>query len=239
MQAHYSYLDHFLPHSTAHDIDVQRFLAGIILCISLVLIAKLLTGRISKVEGVKSHVIPGKKLSWFGFFDLFAESFIKYHDSVLGKENRKHIPFTGSFFLFIFVANLIGLIPGMPVVTNTVWLNVGMALVVFYYFNMFGVLVNGGGYFKHLLGPMMLIAPFYFLLEVLSICIRVFTLNLRLYWNIKADHIVLDTFTNILPPFLGFPFYFIGTFVSFMQAFVFTTLTMIYILLAVEHEEEH
>jgi F-type H+-transporting ATPase subunit a len=66
----------------------------------------------------------------------------------------------------------------------------------------------------------------------------VVTLNLRLYWNITADHMVLEIFTGMLGPVMPVLLYVLGTFVSFMQAFIFTTLTMVYILLATQHEEE-
>jgi F-type H+-transporting ATPase subunit a len=81
-------------------------------------------------------------------------------------------------------------------------------------------------------------APFMFVLEIFSISLRILTLNLRLYWNIKADHVVVSTFTDLLGHGLPAGFYVMGTFVSFMQAFVFTTLTMVYILLASQHDEE-
>ena len=149
------------------------------------------------------------------------------------------MPFTASLFLFLLAANLLGLVPGMPAITTTVWVNVGMALVVFLYFNYLGIKEHGLlSYLKHFCGPVWLLAWFIFPLEIFSTCLRVLTLNLRLYWNINADHEVLNIFTNLIGPFAA-PFYVMGVFVCFMQAFIFTTLTMVYILLATQHEEGH
>lgn len=247
--AHYTYLDHLIPPVSAVAQDWQELTAGVLLAGALVVVGKKLTGRIKNREGVKKEIVPAEKLSLFGFFDVFIETFIKYHDSVLGKEHRRHVPFTGALFLFIFFSNLLGLVPGMPAVTTSIWVNVGMAFCVLIYFNYYGIKTQGlTSYFKHFLGPLslpvailFLTVPLMLMIEVVSVLfLRPFVLNLRLYWNISADHIVLGTFTELLPPFAAFPFYAVGMFVSFMQAFVFTTLTMIYILLAVQHhEEEH
>ena len=78
-----------------------------------------------------------------------------------------------------------------------------LALTVFLLFNIYGIKENGlGGYSKHLGGPfwtkyMWPLAIFFFALETLSITLRILTLNLRLYWNIKADHMVLEVFTDM------------------------------------------
>ena len=79
-----------------------------------------------------------------------------------------------------------------------------------------------------------------FLVEIFGLLLRPVTLNLRLYWNVTADHLVLGIFTDQLVKgfgLLGFPLYALGTFVAFMQAFIFTTLTIVYILFATQHEE--
>jgi len=235
MASGYNYLTHFVS-----GVDEQKFAAALILGAGLVVGGRLLTGRLSTTQGVTTSVVPQRKLSVFGAVDFMVESFVKFHDSVLGKENRHHVPFTGSIFFFLLISNLLGLVPGMPAITTTVWINVGMALVVFCYFNTWGVKANGlWGYIKHFGGPMLFLAPFLFPLEIFSTCLRVVTLNLRLYWNITADHMVLEIFTGMLAPVLPMLLYVLGTFVCFMQAFIFTTLTMVYILLATQHDEEH
>ncbi|MBX7138026.1 MAG: F0F1 ATP synthase subunit A [Oligoflexia bacterium] len=228
----FTYLTPVIP-----DPNWQKFVVGAALCGVLVLTGKLLTVRLATDKGFEGAVIPDKKLTPFGFFDFFIEAFLAHHDSVLGKENRKYVPLTGSLFIFILFANLLGLVPGMPAITTTVWINVGMALLVFIYFNYLGIKEQGLiNYLKHFCGPVWWLAFLILPIELLSTCLRILTLNLRLYWNISADHMVLEAFTGMIG--IGaVPFYVMGTFVSFMQAFIFTTLTMVYILLATQHEE--
>jgi F-type H+-transporting ATPase subunit a len=238
VEAHYTYLTPFIESP-----EWQKFTVASGLGLILVLLGVLLTRRLKSPAGMDSAIIPAKKCTTFGFFDLAIELWIKFQDSILGKENRKYLPFTASVFFFLLFSNLLGLVPGMPAVTTTVWINVGMAIVVFAVFNMEGVKANGlWNYIKHFMGPVWWLIWLIFPLEILSTLLRVLTLNLRLYWNISADHIVLGIFhdltiTNWLP--LPVIFYAMGTFVAFMQAFVFSLLSMVYILLATQHEEGH
>jgi len=232
MSSGFTYLTPFIEND-----NWQKLIVAGTVATGLIVLGKVLTTRLRVAGGTQSAVIPEKRLSLFGFFDIFMEAFVAHQDSILGKEGRKYVPFTASLFLFILVSNLLGLVPGMPAITTTVWVNVGLAILVFCYFNYLGIKANGfWGYLKHFCGPVWWLAFLIFPIEIFSTCLRILTLNLRLYWNISADHVVLHTFTNMLG--VGaVPFYVMGTFVSFMQAFIFTTLTMVYILLATQHEE--
>lgn len=238
---HYNYFTHLTA-----DPNVQKLTLAVVVGAGLILLGRRVSAAARNLSPARagqtvdtSTLIPDRKLSLAGFFDFFVEAFVSYHDSVLGRENRRYVPFNGSIFLFILIINLLGLIPGMPAATTTVWVNVGIALTVFVYFNYLGIKANGlVGYLKHFCGPFWALAWFMLPLELFSTALRIFTLNLRLYWNITADHLVLGIFTGLTKLIVPMAFYALGTFVSFMQAFIFTTLTMIYILLATQHSEE-
>ncbi len=243
MEGHFTWF-HDLPAkihgASKHYPDTEKFLLAIALSIILIWAARRATKYLKNEADIETRIVPGNEGFFYNMFDLIIESFTKYQDSVLGKENRKYVSLTGSLFIFLLFSNLLGLIPGMAAITTSVWINVGLAIVVFFCFNWYGIREHGaGGYFKHFMGPVWWLAPFIFCLEIASTCMRILTLNLRLYWNISADHIVLDTSIKLTKFVLPVAFYALGTFVSFMQAFVFATLTMVYILLATQHEEEH
>ena len=248
---HYSWL-HSVPgmiHEVSeHYADTEKFIVAIALASVFGLVGSRAAKSLKGGSDVQAHLIPGKGYSFFNFFDAATEVFIKYHDSVLGKHGRRFMPVTAGIFFFILLSNLLGLVPGMASITTTVWVNVAVALVVFFYFNYLGIKEHGiGGYLAHFtVGTHKLywllalfIAPLIFLIEMVSTCMRVLTLNLRLFWNITADHLVLGAFTELAPWFVPVAFCGVGVFVCFIQAFVFTTLTMVYILLATQHEEEH
>jgi F-type H+-transporting ATPase subunit a len=230
----YTYLSPFIESD-----NLQKYLAAGALATVLIVGGAALT-RDLRAGKTSEAVIPTAKPTLFGVVDLFLEGFINFHDSVLGKENRKHVPFVASVFIFLLLSNLVGLIPGVPAIATTVWVNVALAIVVFIYFNTFGVLEHGVlGYLKHFGANSWIIFLILAPLEILSTFLRILTLNLRLYWNITADHVVVHTFTELTKVGVPVVFYALGTFVSFMQAFIFTMLTMVYILLATQHGEEH
>jgi len=254
MVEHFNYLTPVISGVTQAD-DWQKIVAVLILGAAFILLGKRLSSRLHDSKSLRDAVVPPEKINLFSFFDFFIEAFLKYHDSIVGKENRKYCSFTASIFLLLLSANLLSLVPGVPAVTTSVWVTVGIALVVFFYFNLLGVRNMGvGGYLAHFCGPiasykekgfsviklfLLLLALFMFPLEIFSTTLRILTLNLRIYWNMTADHTVLSIFTAMPGCIWQAALYLLGTFVSFMQAFIFTTLSMVYILLAVQHEEEH
>ncbi|HMO01697.1 MAG TPA: F0F1 ATP synthase subunit A [Oligoflexia bacterium] len=231
------------------QVNITKSMVALGVMAGLLLSLRYASGQIKSFSNIEKRIIPPEKPTFFGVVDFIFEKITDFYDQILGgeqnkesKENRReHLPLVVGVFLFIFLSNLIGLIPGAPSATTTVWVNVSLAFVVFCYFNWQGIKANGLiGYLKHFMGPIWWLAPLIFVVEIVSTCIRILTLNLRLYWNIKADHIVLGAFTGLVKYVVPAAFYALGTFVAFMQAFVFTTLTMVYILLATSHSsEEH
>jgi len=237
MEQHYTYLNSL----GIHDANTQKLITAAVFGSALLYIgaraARVLSRR-RALHGAHEGAIPEEKITTSGIFDFFIEIFVAFQDSILGKENRKYLPITGTVFLYVFVLNILGLIPGIPAATTTVWTTVPVALFIFIAFNYLGIKEHGVvHYFKHFLGPVWWLAWFILPLELFGTVLRILTLNLRLYWNINADHLVLGVFTDLVPFAVPVLFFALGTFVCFMQAFVPTVLTMIYIMLATQHEE--
>jgi len=118
-------------------------------------------------------------------------------------------------------------------------ITVGLAVVIFLSTHYYGVKEHGIAYFKHFLGPVWWMAPIMLPIEIVSHLARPLSLSLRLFGNITGDHLVVGIFLGLVPFVVPSIFYGLGVFVSFMQAFIFTVLSMIYISGAVAHEEEH
>jgi F-type H+-transporting ATPase subunit a len=227
--------------------EIQRFALGIMIASGLIYIARKVGNVIDHNKTREELLIPTDKLNSTGLIEWVLDKFMGFQDSVLGKENRKHFPFMASVFFFVLIANFLGIIPGIPSATNSIWLNVGMALMVFLYFNIMGIKEHGFfSYLRHFAGPFtgvmaLSVGPLIFFAEILSTILRPFTLNLRLYWNIKGDHLVMEIISEVLGFFafpLASPLYVLAVFVSFMQAFIFAMLTMVYVFFATEHTEE-
>jgi len=182
-------------------------------------------------------LVPEGKWTFRNFFEIAAENLYSLTESVLGEHDAPHyFPVIGSLFVFIFVSNIFGLIPGfLPPTSN---LNTTMALgaFVFVYYNFVGLRVNGLAYLKHFLGPVLWLGPLMLIIEIASHIFRPLSLALRLRGNIEGDHIVLGVFSGLVPYVLPMVFYGLGIFVAFVQAFVFCLMTMVYISLSTAHD---
>lgn len=195
-----------------------------------------------RTKSVDEAVVPDKGVSFRNIIELIGEAFYGLARDTMGeKDAKRYFPLIIFYFLFIFLNNLIGLIPGfLPPTEN---FNTGFALgvIVFIYYNYQGARVQGvWGHIKHFMGPVVFMAPVIFVIELISHSLRPLVLGLRIKGNMMGDHIVLSTFSELVPYIVPIPFYVLGIFVSFMQAFVFTLLTTVYIAMAVEvHDHEH
>ncbi len=172
-----------------------------------------------------------------GFLDAQA------HDNI-HHGHRKYLPFFGTLFFFVLFANLIGIIPTFESPTMFPPVPAGLALAAFLFYNIQGFAEGGIGYLKQFAGPDMgfptvgrigmacLLIP----IELVSHCARPISLTIRLFANMFAGEqvtLVFLSMTYILAPvvFMG-----LHVFVSFVQAYVFALLTMIYVGAAVSHE---
>jgi F-type H+-transporting ATPase subunit a len=165
------------------------------------------------------------------------------HDNI-HHGHRKYLPFFGAIFFFVLFANLIGIIPTFESPTMFPPVPAGLALAAFLYYNIQGFLEGGIGYLKQFAGPNMgfgtignlLMACLMIPIEIVSHCARPISLTIRLFANMFAGEqvtLVFLSMTYILAPvvFMG-----LHVFVSFVQAYVFALLTMIYVGAAVSHD---
>lgn len=192
-----------------------------------------------KVKSVKNPTIPDKGISFRNFFEAIGEFIYNLTKNIMGeKEAEKYFPMVVMVFSFIFLNNVIGLIPGFLPPTDNLNTTLALGVFVFIYYNIEGIKAQGlVGHIKHFMGPVWYLAILIFPLELISHSVRPVSLGLRLKGNMEGDHLVLSIFSGLVPYLVPIPFYVIGLFVCFMQAFVFTLLTMVYISLATEHHD--
>lgn len=181
-------------------------------------------------------IIPTDKFSIRGLFELATEFMAGLVDMVIGHHGRKFIPMFASIFTFILVNNLIGILPGMTPATENMNTTLAMGIFVFLTYNFMGLKENGAAYLKHFLGPVIWLGPFMLIIEIISHLVRPASLGLRLSNVLKGDHTVVGIFLDIFPIGLPIPFYLMGLFVCFVQAFVFTLLSMVYVSMATAHD---
>lgn len=182
-------------------------------------------------------VRPESRLGIRTFAELVVDNLRGFVESTMGHDGRKYVPFFGTLFLFIFINNLLGLVPGFNPPTQVISTNFAPAIVVFLMTHILGLREHGVAYLKHFLGPVIFLAPLMFVIEVLSHLVRPVSLSVRLFGNMTGDHTVIAVFTDLVPVVVPVLFLGLGTFVCFVQALVFTMLSMIYVSGAVAHDD--
>ncbi len=211
---------------------------GGVLVASLLMIGSLL---VSAHFNKETSVVPKSNLGLSNLFELFTESIAGMMEGIIGHDYKRYIPMVGTFALFIFVSNVLGLIPGFVPPTDNLNTTLALALVVFVWFNFHGLRTQGIGHITHLLNPIgepwgWALTPLLGLIEIFSLLLRPVTLALRLAANMIADHAVLFAFAGLFALLVPLPFYFLGLLVCVVQTAVFCILSTVYIAL---HTAEH
>jgi F-type H+-transporting ATPase subunit a len=114
-----------------------------------------------------------------------------------------------------------------------------LGVLSFVAYNYYGFRENGVQYLKHFVGPIWWLGVLMVPLELIDNLVRPFSLGLRLFGNMTGDHVVLEIFTDLTKVVIPVVFYVLGAFVSLVQAFVFTLLSLVYVSLAVAHGDHH
>jgi len=178
-------------------------------------------------------------------------------DDIVGHGSDRHIALIGSIGMFILFCNLAALVPGFMSPTAEKTVPLGCAVVVFLYYNYFGLKHHGPvGYGKTLMGPVKLLSPLIVLVETVSHFARLLSLTVRLWANMMVGELIYVAFLGLtigLFDFLshasragyvsavvpvGIPLALIAfhIFEAILQAFIFTILAIVYLGLAVAEE---
>jgi F-type H+-transporting ATPase subunit a len=156
----------------------------------------------------------------------------------IGHAGSRFLPFFGTLFIFILFSNLIGIIPGFESPTMNPAVPAGCAVLVFFYYNFMGFKQQGFlKYLAHFAGPVWYLAWLMIPIEIVSHLARPLSLTIRLFANMMAGEKVTMVFLGLT--YLVAPAIFMGlhVFVSFLQAYIFVLLTMMYVSDTVPHEE--
>jgi F-type H+-transporting ATPase subunit a len=160
---------------------------------------------------------------------------------VIGPElARRYLPLVAAVGMFIFVSNVIGIIPGFESPTSNINVTLPLAVMVFFYYNYEGIKKNGVvKYFAHFMGPVKILAPLMFPIEIVSHISRIISLSFRLFGNIKGDDLFLWVLLMLAPFIAPLPAYLLLTFSALLQTFVFMILIYVYLAGAVAVDSEH
>jgi F-type H+-transporting ATPase subunit a len=226
---------------------VQMILALLILCFIMIRIAN----KYKKGYGVTS---APKGLQNVGEMLV---AFIR--DEVakpnLGHKYEKYMPYLLTLFFFILINNILGLIPGSANVTGNIAFTVVLGVISFFVI----VFSSNKHFWGHIFNPPGVpgfVKPILILVEFLGVFIKPFALIIRLFANMVAGHIIIICLISLIfifgnlnkgagwgasPLAIGFTIfiYFIEILVAFLQAYIFTNLTAVFVGLAFEGDHAH
>ncbi|MEZ5286991.1 MAG: F0F1 ATP synthase subunit A [Vicinamibacterales bacterium] len=169
--------------------------------------------------------------------------FVSSIESFMGPKGRQFLPMLGTLFVFIWIGNMMGQIPGLGAPTSNVNVPFACAITLWLYYHIQGIRAQGVvSYVKHFAvmpGVPIVMAPVIFVIEIISHLSRVLSLTLRLFGNIFGEHLVVLIIASIVPFLMPLPIQFLGLVVGTLQAFIFLVLGAIYLSAAVTVDEHH
>lgn len=188
-------------------------------------------------------VVPGRLQS---LAEMAYEFVAELLTGVTGREGMRFFPLVFTLFMFVLVANMLGMLPGSFTVTSHIIVTAAFAVLVIGTVIVYGVMRHGA-HFLHLFVPSglpALLLPFIVLIEIISFLSRPVSLALRLFGNMLAGHVALKLFGAFTVSLLGAGAYAalaplplatavaltaLEFLVAFLQAYVFTILTCVYL----------
>jgi len=227
------------------DLDLSFTNSALFMVLAVVITTGLL------VFGMRGRdLVPGRLQSAAEMFYEFIANMVREN---AGPEARRYFPFVFSLFMFVLVGNMLGMIPGSFTFTSHIIVTFALAMTVFVFVTLLGIVKHGMHFFSFFMpqGAPVILAPLLIPIEIISYLSRPVSLSVRLFANMLAGHTMLKvfaSFTALLGGALGAGGFAIGILpllvnigligfeilVAFLQAYVFTLLTCLYIRDALE-----
>jgi len=214
---------------------IPPVLLGTWIVMAILLVLGLMARR--ALASAADAVIPDDRVSLRSISEAlvgWVDGFV--HDVLEDHNYRDLVPFFGTIFIFVLFANFFGLIPGMDPPTGDSDLTFGLGVIAFSFYIVQGFRAKGVAYLRSFLGPLLPLAPLMLPIELADNLFRPFSLGIRLYANMFADHTVLSIFTGLTYLVVPIAFYALACIVCIIQALIFMVLSISYVRLAAGHE---
>ena len=214
------------------DADISFTNSSLFMVIALVAISIFL------IMGMrKRQLVPGR---WQSMAELCYEFVAGVIRDTVGSEGRRYFPFVFTLFMFVLFGNMLGMIPYSFTFTSHIAVTFAMAMVVFVGVTVLGFIKHGVKFFTIFVPPGVsaVMWPLLIPIEIISYLSRPISLSVRLFANMLAGHTLLKVFAGFVPALgaLGvLPLAFVAALsglemvIAFLQAYVFTILTCLYI----------
>jgi len=188
---------------------------------------------LSAMAAKSVNLVPSKIQN---IFELLISGLEEFMVEITGDEGRWVFPLIGTVFIYIFVCNLIGLVPGFFPPTASLNTTLSCALVVVIFTHVIGIKYHGAAYIKHFMGPVWWMVPLMLPIEIIGHMARILSLTFRLFGNMMGHELVLGILFALAGLFFApLPIMVLGIFVGLVQAFIFYLLAVMYFAGAMEH----
>jgi len=200
-------------------------------------IAVVVAGGTLAIAAGRGAMVPGRLQTVAELFYEFIAGLIK---ETIGAQGRKYFPIIFTVFAFVLTGNLLGMIPYSFTFTSHIIVTFAMAIVIFIAVTVLGFVKHGLHFFTFFVPPgtPLVMYPLMIPIEILSYLSRPISLAVRLFANMMAGHILLKVIAGfvaamgvfgILPLALVVALTGLELIIAFLQAYVFTILTCLYI----------
>ncbi len=192
----------------------------------------------------KPNTVPSGVANFFEAIAAFLRDEVV--EPIMGEHGKPFLPFLLTIFFFILFCNLLGLVPYGAAATGNISVTAGLAICTFFVMLGAGIVNNGPvGYIKSLIpsGVPGWLYPILVPVELISLFVKPFALSVRLFANMTGGHVAILVFLGLIVvlqneavaigsvPFAA-AIYLLEIFISFVQAFVFTLLSTVFIGMA-------
>ena len=212
--------------------DISFTNSSLVMVIAVVLVILLMTAGTRK-----RALVPGR---WQSVAEMCYEFCANLLRDTVGSEGRKYFPFIFTLFMFVLLGNMLGMVPYSFTFTSHIIVTFVMAIAVFVGVTILGFIKHGVHFFSFFLPPgvSVVLWPLMIPIEIISYLSRPVSLAVRLFANMTAGHTMLKVFAGFVPALgvagiapLAFATALTGLelLIAFLQAYVFTVLTCLYI----------
>jgi F-type H+-transporting ATPase subunit a len=172
---------------------------------------------------------------WQNLLEVLVAGMREQIRQISQEEPGPYLPFIGTLFLFISVANLLAVVPGYHPPTDSLSTTAALALCVLAAVPIYGIAQQGlGGYLRHYLKPTVLMLPFHLLSEMT----RTLALAVRLFGNVMSGAMIGAILLAVAPLFFPLIMQLLELLIGQVQAFIFAVLATVYIASATQAHEE-
>jgi F-type H+-transporting ATPase subunit a len=208
----------------------------------MMVITLLIGGGVVALAASRGAIVPGRFQSVAEFLYEFIAGIIR---ETIGTAGRRYFPIIFTLFLFILIGNMLGMVPYSFTFTSHIVVTFVMALIVFIGVTILGFARHGLHFFSFFVPPgaPVWMWPLLIPIEVISYLSRPISLSVRLFANMLAGHMILKVIAGfvfalglagIIPLAVVVALTGLEILIAFLQAYVFTILTCLYIKDALE-----